>query len=291
MEFVFGNYNKHYIKSPLNYTGGKYKLLPQMLPLFPKQIDTFVDMFCGGGNVSVNVKANKIIANDINTRIIDILKTFKNTNIDELLNEITVIIDKYKLSKTNKEGFLSLRNDYNKSVDKPPIELFVIICYSFNYQFEFNSKGEFNMSFGMNKSSFNGSIKKNLIEFANASHNIQYISNDFRNLDLSNLTENDFVYCDPPYLITDTTYGRHNFAWTEIEDKNLYNLLDTLNNQGVKFALSNVLSIGEKKNDYLIEWSKRYNIHYLNIDYSNCCYQKRDKESKSDEVLITNYKC
>ena len=38
------------IQSPLNYTGGKYKLLPQILPLFPKDIDVFVDLFCGGCN-------------------------------------------------------------------------------------------------------------------------------------------------------------------------------------------------------------------------------------------------
>lgn len=38
-----------FIKSPLNYTGGKYKLLPQLLELFPTNIDTFVDLFAGGG--------------------------------------------------------------------------------------------------------------------------------------------------------------------------------------------------------------------------------------------------
>lgn len=37
------------IKSPLNYTGGKFKLLPQILPLFPNEINTFVDLFGGGG--------------------------------------------------------------------------------------------------------------------------------------------------------------------------------------------------------------------------------------------------
>lgn len=26
-----------YIKSPLNYTGGKYKLLPQIIPLLPEK--------------------------------------------------------------------------------------------------------------------------------------------------------------------------------------------------------------------------------------------------------------
>ena len=37
----------NYVKSPLNYTGGKHKLLPQILPLFPEEINTFVDLFTG----------------------------------------------------------------------------------------------------------------------------------------------------------------------------------------------------------------------------------------------------
>ena len=46
------------IKSPLNYTGGKYKLLPQLLPIIlplphKNEINTFVDLFTGGGNVQM----------------------------------------------------------------------------------------------------------------------------------------------------------------------------------------------------------------------------------------------
>lgn len=57
------------ISSPLNYTGDKYKLLPQILPLFSKNIDTFIDLFCGGCNVGLNVKAKKIIYNDNNIKL------------------------------------------------------------------------------------------------------------------------------------------------------------------------------------------------------------------------------
>ena len=39
------------IASPMNYIGGKYKILPQILPLFPDNIGTFVDLFCGGCSV------------------------------------------------------------------------------------------------------------------------------------------------------------------------------------------------------------------------------------------------
>lgn len=38
----------NYVKSPLNYTGGKYKLLDDIIPLFPIKVDTFVDVFAGG---------------------------------------------------------------------------------------------------------------------------------------------------------------------------------------------------------------------------------------------------
>ena len=62
------------IKSPFNYTGGKYKLLDQLLPLFPDKVDTFYDLFAGGANVAVNVKAKKIIANDIQHQIIQFLQ-------------------------------------------------------------------------------------------------------------------------------------------------------------------------------------------------------------------------
>ena len=65
------------IKSPLNYTGGKFKLLSQILPLFPNDINTMVDLFCGGCNIGVNVNANKIIAIDKLNVIINLMKIFK----------------------------------------------------------------------------------------------------------------------------------------------------------------------------------------------------------------------
>ena len=46
---------KKLIKSALNYTGGKYKLLPQLLPLFPESYNNFIDLFSGGATVAVNL--------------------------------------------------------------------------------------------------------------------------------------------------------------------------------------------------------------------------------------------
>ena len=285
-----------YIKSPLNYTGGKHKLLPQILPLFPTEINTFVDLFTGGGNIAVNVNANKIIANDNEKHVIDIYKTFQNgyDNVEEIIKVIESYIAKYNLSIENVEGFNKLREDYNNNPLKTnyiaSTMLYVLICYSFNHQFRFNSKGEFNMPFGKNRSQWNDTMKKNLINFHKSivDKNIIFTNNDFRELKIDKLSCNDFVYCDPPYLITCATYNEKN-GWNEQCEKDLLDLLDNLNSKSVKFALSNVLFSKGKTNDLLIEWSKKYNVHHLDYTYQNCNYHTKDKTSKPDEVLITNF--
>ena len=97
------------------------------------------------------------------------------------------------------------------------------------------------------------------------------------------------VYCDPPYLITCASYNEQD-GWNVQKEKELLNLLDELNNNGIKFALSNVLENKGKSNDILKEWSKKYNIHHLNKSYGNCNYHTKDKSINSTiEVLITNY--
>ena len=168
--------------------------------------------------------------------------------------------------------------------------LYVLICYSFNHQFRFNSKGEFNMPFGKNRSQWNDTMKKNLINFHKAitEKNIIFTNKDFNELKIDKLSSNDFVYCDPPYLITCATYNEKD-GWNENSERKLLELLDKLNSQNVKFALSNVLFSKGKTNDILIEWSKKYNVHHLDYTYQNCNYHTKDKESKPDEVLITNY--
>lgn len=285
----------NYIKSPMNYTGGKYKLLPQILPLFPTEINTFVDLFTGGGNIAVNVNANKIIANDFEPHIIGIYKTFQKYEIEELIKTIEVAIQAFGLTIENADNFNNFRVYYNKHIEDGysfimPIMLYVLICYSFNHQFRFNSKGEFNMPFGKNRSQWNDTMKKNLINFHKAitEKNIIFTNKDFNELKIDKLSSNDFVYCDPPYLITCATYNEKD-GWNENSERKLLELLDKLNSQSVKFALSNVLFSKGKTNDILIEWSKKYNVHHLDYTYQNCNYHTKDKESKPDEVLITNY--
>lgn len=277
--------NTKYIKSPLNYVGGKYKLLKQIIPLFPNDINMFIDLFGGGFNVGINVKANRIIYNDTCKQVVELLNELYIRPTEDCLKAIDDLINRFQLSKENQDGFNELRDYYNNH-NQNPLVFYTMICYAFNYQIRFNQQGKYNMPFGKNRSSFNPALRSKFIEFVEQLHKGNYIfsTNDFRKININKLSNNDFVYCDPPYFNSVAAYNESG-GWTEQDEKDLLYLLDTLHSQGVKFALSNNLKYD---NPLLDDWMKKYNTYYLNGDYSNCNYQKKDK-SKDIEVLITNY--
>lgn len=284
-----------FIKSPLNYTGGKYKLLPQLLELFPTEIDTFVDLFAGGGNVSINANAKHIVYNDFMEQVPEMLQEFKRNGAEKCLDQIDRYIAEYELTKENKEGYLALRERYNDTFNlefgiTDPLMLYTLICYAFNNQIRFNGKGAYNMPFGKGRSSFNPALREKFVAFVNRLQeiDIEFFHNDFRKIKVERLGSNDFVYCDPPYLITVASYNE-NGGWREQDEIDLLAKLDEVDKAGVKFALSNVLESGGKENTILKEWAKKYKVNYLDHTYSNCSYHKKDKESKDVEVLITNY--
>lgn len=285
-------YNKNNIvKSPLNYTGGKSKLLPQILPLFPDKLTSFIDLFCGGCNVGANVKCTYMIYNDKYPQLIDLYQNWMDNDINETIEYIESQIKKFNLSKTNKEGFLELRKQYNEYRDIR--DLFVLIAYSFNHQIRFNSKGEYNMPFGKDRSEFNKTMKKNLIDFITRikEQNAIFTNRSFEDLDPKPFKEGGLVYADPPYLITVASYNE-NGGWDENMERKLLTYLDECNKLGIKFALSNVLEMNGKTNEILKTWSEErgYNVHHLNYTYGNCNYHKLDKtKDMTDEVLITNY--
>jgi len=132
-----------------------------------------------------------------------------------------------------------------------------------------------------------------LIKFVNYLQDtiMEFTNLDFREVDTSKLTNLDFLYADPPYLITCATYNEKG-GWKEKDERDLLNLLDKLNDRNVKFALSNVLESKGNSNDILKKWVKDrgYNVHKLNVKYGNANYQRKDKDdSTTMEVLITNY--
>ncbi|GIN87570.1 hypothetical protein J6TS2_39560 [Heyndrickxia sporothermodurans] len=309
--------HKKYIRSALNYTGGKYKLLSQLFPLFPKKVNNFIDIFAGGGVVGINAareygifagEHSSFILNDIEPHVIKFFKFLKGANHKQFINDVEKTIERYGLSETskygyehygidsskglgsvNKEAFLKLREAYNNGnigSNEEQVLFYLLIVFGFNNQIRFNSAGKYNLPVG--KRDFNASMKSKLEEFCEviSEYNFEFLNEDFRLVD--NIKEGDFVYADPPYRITTATYNE-NGGWTREDDLDLFNYLNSVNAKNAKFALSNVVIHNNRENEELVKWMGKYNLHILNYNYNNSNYQSKARQSSTVEVLITNY--
>ncbi len=307
-------------KSPINYTGNKYRMLPQFIKYFPEDTNKCVDLFTGGATVAINLISEEIIAIDNNPKVINLLKFLKKQEYKILIDKIDELIEKYGLSnsykygysyykkyvegnnglkKYNEEGYSKLKKDYNKlenkKTDEANLYLYVLMVYAFNNDIRFNSKGEFNIPVGKTDMNKNNREKlKKYIDMCNEKK-IEFICKDFKEIDIKDLKDVDFLYADPPYLITDAVYNE-NAGWTEREETELLNMLDKLNNEGIKFALSNVLQKKKlnKKNEILYNWLEtnkdKYFINEIEYHYRSASYNKKNRDGLEEEVLITNYK-
>lgn len=284
------------IKSPIFYMGNKERLIKKgLIELFPNNINTFIDLFCGSGVVSLNVNAkNKIlIDNDIN--IIDLINYFKNNNPDNVIKDVEEIINNYQLPTFStdarkfkgdrnifKEKYNILKNDYNNS--KSIKLLYVLNIFSNSHMLRFNSRGEFNMPFG--NGYFTDKCKENIL---NNTYNelTTLINSDFRDINIDLLKKDDFIYLDPPYLNTDATYNE-NKGWSINDENDLYKICEKLNNKGIKFGLSNVFQNKGIENKKIIQWCEDNNWNvYLFDKFTYCACGKGNADSK--EVFITNY--
>ena len=296
--------------SPLNYTGGKFKILPQLRKVFPEDIPVFYDVFCGGANVAANIDAGRIVALDNDACLISLLNYLKRTPYETLLEAIEREIARFGLSDTfrngyefygcdsghgvgsfNKEPYMKLRDDYNNDPERPDLKFLILIIYAFNNQIRFNADGRFNLPVG--KRDFNASLRKKLRQFVTniRERNVRFECLDFRALDVDELgREGAFLYLDPPYFLGDAAYNE-NGRWTEKEEEDLLDFLEKCHLAGARFALSNVIEHKGQVHEKLIRWclGNGFNIHFLSRSYNNANYHLKDKETISKEVLITNY--
>lgn len=301
------NHSKIY-RSPLFYVGDKYKLYPKIRKYFPKTINRFIEPFTGGGSVFLNVNANEYLLNDIDTNVINIHRFLieQSENPKAFFDSVFEVIQEYNLShsyikdivpqelkdewiktyyaKFNKQGFDKLKNDYNSSNEKSILHLYLLLIFGFNRMLRFNSKGEYNLPVGNVDFNKNTEVALNDYFRLTKQKNIQFHNLDFldffKQIDFQ---EDDFVYLDPPYLIT---FSEYNKLWNEETERRLLDFLEWLDTQNVKFAVSNVSHYKGKVNQQFSEWSIQHNSFDIKSNYISY-HDNSKKEFK--EVLITNY--
>lgn len=304
------------VRSPLNYTGGKARLWPQILPHLPPHVRVWVDAFAGGGTTVANAPANTVRANDVQPDVLELLRVLATHPAHAIEAAVDRIVAEYGLSdssrhgyahygahssgglaRANKEGHARLRAAYNTLRAQPsdPFEravlFFALLVFSFNNQLRFNASGSFNVPVG--KRDFNAAMRRSLAGFcgALAQRSPTFTTGSYADIPLDGLDGRDFIYADPPYLITLASYNEAN-GWNAQDDHALMAWLDQATERAIPFAMSNVLTHKGRHNAPLEAWAReRHHVVPLRASYANATYARQggaDRPRGSQEVLILN---
>lgn len=275
-------------ESPLNYIGSKAKIVPDIIRYLPSNFDTVVDAFGGGFNVGININAKKVIYNDLNYLVSDLIYSFKKYDTYDYLIYMKKIIKKFGLEKANKEAYLAARNYYNSlDIKKRDARLlFTIVLYGFQQQIRFNSKHNFNNPVGMRW--FNDKILEKMISF---SRKIKESNFEFYRLNYKELRDkmnpSTFVYFDPPYNLTTGTYndGKRGFnVWDKQLEFELFAFADDLTESNIPFMMSYVIEHKGFINYELLNWVNNRGYRIINLGDILGISGSRRKE-----ILIINY--
>jgi DNA adenine methylase len=247
----------------LKWAGGKRQILDQIHDFLPKQLSgsqqyTYIEPFVGGGAVffslsfSPNMKRSILI--DINPVLTISYKVIKNHVLD-LINKLKIfenIYNNFKSEEKRSEYYYNTRTNFNELKKKISLDTFenawielaskfiFLNRTCFNGLYRVNSKGEFNVPQGSYK---NPRIcdSENLIHVSRTLQNATIINADFE-ISEQFIDSSSFIYLDPPYRPINetssfTSYSKENFD--DADQKRLARFCYRLENQGVKFLLSN----------------------------------------------------
>lgn len=262
------------IKPPFNYTGGKFNLLPQILPHFDQNKSTFVDVFMGGGSVYVNILDlyTEVWANDVIPELVECHKQISDPAFVARVKDACV-------APTDATGYGDLRKRFNET-RQPELLLALMVCCT-NNMMRFNASGGFNQTFG--KRTFNKQIEKKAHAFSEAlrKKTVQFSCRDFEAIPI--IADAQY-YFDPPYAQTEAGYNKH---WTRRHDERLLRYIQAVEDIGASWAFSGMRGNhkGAPESWIVSELSKDFTVHDLVGDYSKVSRKKSNEQGI--EVLIT----
>lgn len=280
-----------FIEPPFNYSGSKYKILDQIIPLMDFNKKTFVDLFSGGGSVYTNVvtEFDKVIVNDI---IKDLVLVQKHL----LLTDTTVdIVKGFCVEKDDKDGYNNLREDYNSN--PTPEKLFALMLCCTNNMMRFNKSFKFNQTFGKRTYNIRTNSKINKYVKQVRPHIGKIIFNHKHFTEVP-IILNTMYYIDPPYgyVMNDDgdiknnqiSEAGYNCYYEQKDDQLLYDYVHRINKVGSSFLMSGLLEHNGQKSWLLNKLiGDGFNWKEIDLNYSKVSRIKEDKKSK--EIVVYNY--
>ena len=293
------------VKPFVKWAGGKNSLIPQLAKYYPVElkngnIETYVEPFVGGGAVLLDIlqkyEVKEAYAFDINKDLINCYNVIKQ-NVEALIQELDkkekdfLILD----SDNRQKYFYNIRTEYNSYVLNDELNIkraseFIFLNRTcFNGLYRVNKDGKFNVPCGKYK---NPTIcdSNNLRNLSKLIQNVTFEYGDYRKSE-DLITENTFVYFDPPYRPLSVTSGFTSYTKEDFNDENqkeLAQYYNQLNLKNAKLMLSNSNPKNVNKEDNFFDTI--YDGFIINeVSAKRMINSNAKGRGEISELLITNY--
>lgn len=295
---------KQIAKPFIKWVGGKGKLIPTLTTLLPSNLEklealTYIEPFIGGGAMLFFMLQNypnieRAIINDLNPNLIKAYNTIKESP-ESLINALNTIQKEYlniTEEEERKEFYLNARKHFNNgNLSNVESTMYLIFLNKtcFNGLYRVNSKGEFNVPFGKYK---NPTIcdAKTIYADSELLQKVEIRCGDFEETE-QYISENTFIYFDPPYRPLDATSNFNSYAKEAFNDEEQIRLkryFDRLSEKRCLMMLSNSDCKGRNPEDtFFDDLYKDYIIE--RVYASRSVNSNPEKRGKLTELLIRNY--
>jgi DNA adenine methylase len=285
----------------VKWAGGKRQIMDKIMSHFPEEFGDYYEPFVGAGSVFMEMQ-NRELLHGKRVYLSDVMQTLMNmyTVVRDAPFDLIDEIDTSGKYQNDRESFLGKRRRFNElkgsnpsnssdtsDSSNPSVELAALFIYlnktGFNGMYRENKMGEFNIPFGSQK---NPSICCH--ENIDSLH--RFLSEDSVTMRCADyetwescIREGDFVYMDPPYYNTFTTYNKDDFG--RDSQIRLRDFVLRLTNRGVKIALSNSCD------PFILEiYSGIPNVRFIEIEVKRLINSKAAARGDvKKELLIVNY--
>lgn len=191
--------------SPLKWPGGKRWLAPTLKRIYaPHRERRLVELFCGACNISLCVRPDRALLNDLNMPLTHFLKLWSFGDFDPAH---PIFVNESKAYYAARERFNWLATHPFLRYEPETAYLFYYLNRTcFNGLMRFSQKGIFNAPYGKYENlDYAKPLEKSALD-----QRWQVSNKNFRQLDLD---PTDFVYADPPYDDGFVAYTAAGFSW------------------------------------------------------------------------------
>lgn len=276
----------------IKWSGSKRSQCDDIIGLFPLDIDTYYEPFCGGcsilrGLIESEISVKRYVCSDINADLISLWNKIKESP-DEVYKSYVSLwneLNKDDNIDRKRSFFEEQRKIYNETHN--PLVFFFIMRTCTNGMPRYNKNGEFNNSFHITRNGINPELLKPILyEWSDKlrKNNVEFLHRSYEEI-LGEVKEDDFIYMDPPYISANSMYMRGT-----IDFCSFFGFLETLSKMNIKFALSFDGKSGDVDNTYSVP-EKCYRRH-LYIKSGNSSFKRtigKDRNAMVYESLYLNY--